>query len=305
MHSLLRRAVFLAPAIFLSIPPLHAQTTPATPATGKAAGSRARSTATKAAQSASTAGTITGYVTDPSGAAVPGATVILGSGGSSFTRTIVTGADGGFIVSNVPFGSYHLSATAPGFVDAAQTVDVRTLVPMNETLALTIATSNSVVNVQAGGDLIETDPTFHTDLDRTLIDELPVESATSSLSSIVTLTTPGVSADSNGLFHGLGDHAENAFYLDGEPITDQQSKVFSNQVPSDAVQSMEVISGAPTAEFGEKTSLVAVITTRSGQGVNQQLRRIWHRHIGRFTRIRRYALGQLHRGRRSAHRPLP
>jgi hypothetical protein len=42
----------------------------------------------------------------------------------------------------------------------------------------------------------------------------------------------GISADSNGLFHGLGDHASNSFSLDGQPITDQQSKVFSNQIPS-------------------------------------------------------------------------
>ena len=78
--------------------------------------------------------------------------------------------------------------------------------------------------------------------------------------------TPGVAADSNGLFHGLGDHASNSFSLDGQPITDQQSKVFSNQIPVDAVQSMEVIEGAPPAEYGDKTSLVIVVTTRSGLG---------------------------------------
>ena len=83
----------------------------------------------------------------------------------------------------------------------------------------------------------------------------------------MTLSSPGVSADSNGLFHGLGDHAENSFSVDGQPITDQQSKVFSNQLPSDAVQSLTVIDGAPPAEFGDKTSLVIVATTRSGQGV--------------------------------------
>ena len=89
----------------------------------------------------------------------------------------------------------------------------------------------------------------------------------SSVSSLLTLESPGVSADSNGLFHGLGDHAENAFYIDGQPVTDQQSKVFSNQIPEGAIQSLEVISGAPPAEYGEKTSLVANITTRSGQGI--------------------------------------
>ena len=42
------------------------------------------------------------------------------------------------------------------------------------------------------------------------------------------------------------------------------SKVFSNQIPMDSVQSLEVIPGAPSAEYGGKTSLVIVATTRSG-----------------------------------------
>src|SRR5205814_6077085 len=98
-------------------------------------------------------------------------------------------------------------------------------------------------------------------------DKLPLESQSSSLSSLVTLSSPGIAADSNGLFHGMGDHAENSFMVDGQPITDQQSKVFSNQIPLDSIASLEVISGAPPAEFGEKTSVVINATTRSGQGL--------------------------------------
>ncbi len=118
-----------------------------------------------------------------------------------------------------------------------------------------------------GADLIETDTTFHTDVDRNLFDKVPLENASSSVSSLVTLVTPGIAADSNGLFHGLGDHAENSFSVDGQPITDQQSKIFSNQIPADSIQSLEVIDGAPPAEFGEKASVVINVTTRSGQGV--------------------------------------
>ena len=117
-----------------------------------------------------------------------------------------------------------------------------------------------------------------------MFDKLPLESQSSSLSSLVTLASPGISADSNGLFHGLGDHASNSFSLDGQPITDQQSKVFSNQIPLDAVQSMEVIEGAPPAEYGDKTSVVIVVTTRSGLGRqpaarrrHRLLRHLWHR----------------------------
>jgi hypothetical protein len=85
----------------------------------------------------------------------------------------------------------------------------------------------------------------------------------------VTLATPGVVADSNGLFHGLGDHAENSFSVDGQPITDQQSKVFSNQIPLDSIQSLEAVSGGPPAEYGGKTSLVIKVTTQSGLGVTK------------------------------------
>ena len=104
-----------------------------------------------------------------------------------------------------------------------------------------IAGTTQTVTVESQGDLVEDDPTFHTDVDRDLFIKVPLESQSSTLSSLVTLTTPGVAADSNGLFHGLGDHASNSFSIDGQSITDQQSKVFSNQLPSDSIQSLEVI----------------------------------------------------------------
>jgi hypothetical protein len=86
------------------------------------------------------------------------------------------------------------------------------------------------------------------------------------LSQTITYSTGGVAADGNGLFHPLGDHAQSMFLVDGQPISDQQSKVFSTQLPMSAVQSMEVTTGTPSAEFGDKTSLIAQVTTRSGLG---------------------------------------
>jgi hypothetical protein len=210
---------------------------------------------------------VTGTVTDPTGAVIPGATVTIHNPVSGFDRAASTDASGDFSIPNVPFNPYHMTVTATGFANYAQDVDVRSSVPLNVKISLQLAGATSTVTVEAAGDLLETDSTFHTDVDRSLFDRLPLESASSSLSSLVTLSSPGVAADSNGLFHGLGDHAENSFSIDGQPITDQQSKVFSNQVPVDAIQSMEVISGAPPAEYGDKTSLVIDVTTRSGQGM--------------------------------------
>jgi hypothetical protein len=160
-----------------------------------------------------------------------------------------------------------VTVTAQGFNAYSQDTDVRSLVPVNLSISLKIKGSEETVTVEAaGGDLLENDSTFHTDVDRDLFEKIPLESSSSSVSSLITLATPGIAADSNGLFHGMGDHAENSFSVDGQPITDQQSKVFSNQIPLDSIQSMEVISGAPPAEFGEKASVVINVTTRSGQG---------------------------------------
>jgi hypothetical protein len=188
---------------------------------------------------------------------------------SGYSRTVATDAHGNFEIVNVPYNNYHLTATEAGFQTAVQDVDVRSPVPLDVSIDLKIGTATTTVSVEAGGDLVETEPTTHTDVDRGLFQKLPLESQSSSLSSLVTLASPGVAADSNGLFHGLGDHASNSFSIDGQPITDQQSKVFSNQLPVDAVQSMEVIEGAPPAEYGDKTSLVIVVNTRSGLGITQ------------------------------------
>jgi hypothetical protein len=215
------------------------------------------------------AGNVRGTLTDPSGAVVPNVVVHLVNDVSGFDQTATTDAQGQFVFSNVPFNPYRVSAVVNGFAPLNQNIEIRSAVGANVKLTLKVTGASSTVTVEATGDLVEDDPTFHTDVDRDLFIKVPLESQSSSLSSLVTLSTPGVAADSNGLFHGLGDHASNSFSIDGQAITDQQSKVFSNQLPSNAVQSLEVISGAPPAEYGGKTSLVIVATTRSGQGITK------------------------------------
>jgi hypothetical protein len=219
------------------------------------------------AQSGGSSGSISGTVLDPTGAVVPNATIEIHNPVSHFDQSTTTDKSGNFSIPNVPFNPYHLAVTAPGFARSARDVEVRSVVPVSVSISLEVSGSTTSVIVEAGGDLVENDSTFHSDLDRNAFDKIPLESSTSSLSSAVTLSTPGISADSNGLFHPLGDHAETSFSVDGQSITDQQSKVFSNQIPLDSVQSLEVIDGAPPAEYGGKTSLVIVATTRSGQGV--------------------------------------
>lgn len=213
----------------------------------------------------STSGSIQGTVTDGSGAIVPGATVVVDNTVSRLARSTTTDSSGHYQFTNLPFNTYHITINAPGFNPTVKDADVRSPVSQAIDASLQVATSATTITVQ-GSSAVENDTGMHTDLDRAAIDKLPVESQSSSVSSLVTLSSPGVAADSNGLFHGLGDHASNSFSVDGQPITDQQSKVFSNQIPSNSIQSIQVISGAPPAEYGDKTSLVIQVTTRSGQG---------------------------------------
>lgn len=213
-------------------------------------------------QSVTGSGEVRGTVVDPSNAAVPGAAVQITNPVTDYTRFVITDAQGRFAFVNVPFNNYHLSADAHGFQQSSRDVDIRSPVPVEVLVGLQLGAQSSAVTVEAENDLVETEPTTHTDVDRALFEKMPLESPSSSLSSLVTMASPGVAADSNGLFHGLGDHAENSFSVDGQPITDQQSKVFSNQLPVEAVQSMEVIEGVPPAEHGDKTSLVIVVNTR-------------------------------------------
>src|SRR5207244_10456964 len=84
------------------------------------------------------------------------------------------------------------------------------------------------------------------------------------LNQVITLASPGVVSDSNGFFHPIVKHAQTQFSIDNQPITDQQSRVYSNQISQDAVQSMEIITGVAPAEYGDKSSLVVHIVTKSG-----------------------------------------
>lgn len=221
-------------------------------------------------QGLGSAGTVQGTVSDPSGAVIPGARATIYNPVTGFGRTASTDSSGGFSFTNVPFNPYHMTVTATGFAPYAQDVDLNSMVPVSLKITLELAGGKTTVTVTSeAADLIEVDSTAHTDVDRTLFDKLPLESQSSSISSLITLSTPGIAADSNGLFHGMGDHAENSFNVDGQPITDQQSKIFSNQISLDSLQSLEVVPGAPPAEFGGKTSVVIVATTRSGLGETQ------------------------------------
>ena len=167
------------------------------------------------AQSGGSSGAINGTVLDPTGAVVPDATVEIHNPVSHYDRSTTSDTSGNFNFPNVPFNPYHMTIAAHGFSKTAQDVEVRSVVPVSVQITLQASVGTTTVTVEAGGDLVENDSTFHNDVDRESFEKIPEESPTSEVSGLVTQSTPGVSADSNGQVHGLGDHAENSFSVDG------------------------------------------------------------------------------------------
>jgi hypothetical protein len=217
-------------------------------------------------QATGNGGTVYGIVKDPSGAVVAGAEVTISNPVSGYSRSAKSGSDGTFRLTNIPPNQYHLQITLTGFQTFQQDVAVRTQVPIQINAALVLAGSSETVNVEASADVLENVPSAHTDADQTLLSRLPIASSGQGLSDAITLTSGGVVADSNGFFHPQGDHGQTSYVVDGQPIDDQQSKTFSTQLPPNAFQSLELISGAPNPEYGDKTSLVVSAVTRSGLG---------------------------------------
>ena len=215
-------------------------------------------------------GTVDGSVVDPTGAVISGAKVEIRNPITGYQQTTTTDSSGTFRFTNLPFNIYHIEVTQQGFSTAAQDVNVRTTVPISAKVMLSVAGITESVTVEAAGaDIVENVPFAHADIDTSTFSKLPTLTPGAGLSDTIVMSVPGVVADSNGFFHPLGDHAQTSFQIDGQPINDQQSKVFSTQLPLNAIQSLELVSGMPSAEYGEKTSLIVNTTTRSGLGLTK------------------------------------
>ncbi|HTA41122.1 MAG TPA: TonB-dependent receptor [Bryobacteraceae bacterium] len=221
------------------------------------------------AQGTGSSGTITGTVVDPSGASIAGAMVEIKNQVTGFEKSTTTDNTGMFKFLGVAPNTYHMTVAAPGFNQHVEDVDVRTTVPVNLKVMMAVASSTQTLNVTSSADIVESVPTAHVDMDASQFEKLPMTSATAGLNEAIAHSAPGIVEDSNGLIHPQGDHAQTQFVFDNQPVTDQQSKQFSISMPENAIASMEIITGAPPAEYGDKTSLVINAITKSGLGVDK------------------------------------
>jgi len=210
-------------------------------------------------------GTVQGTVKDPLGAVVPDAKVTVLQPLTGYTQRTKTDEQGAFKLANIPFNTYRVRAEATGFQPAEVAIDLESTVPLNLELALAIsATSESVTVTTGNSALLEPDRTSSdTDLNQTVL-ERPLGAAPSKAIETIVASTPGFVTDDNGRLHPRGSESQVQYVIDGVPITDNLSAIFSTSLDARTLRTVEVLTGGIPAEFGDKLAGVININTRSG-----------------------------------------
>src|ERR1041385_3975965 len=210
-------------------------------------------------------GTLQGIVKDPTGALVPDAKVTVTQPVTGYHQTVQTNAQGSFKLINLPFNTYKVRAEAPGFQAAEQSVDLETTIPVNLDLALSLEQASVSVTVSTdAAAMLETDRTSSdTDLSQTIL-ERPLGAAPSRAIESMVASTPGFVTDDNGRMHPRGSESQVQYVVDGVPVTDNMSAIFSTSLDARTLRTVEVLTGGIPAEFGDKLAGVINVNTRSG-----------------------------------------
>jgi len=210
-------------------------------------------------------GSLQGVVKDPTGALVPNATVTVTQPVTGYRQTTQTDAQGTFKLVNVPFNTYKIRAEAAGFQPAEQSVDLETTIPFSVELSLSLEQTTAAVTVTTGEEaMLEPDRTSSdTDINQTIL-ERPVGAAPSRAIESIVASTPGFVTDDNGRMHPRGSESQVQYVIDGVPVTDNMSAIFSTSVDARTLRTVEVLTGGIPAEFGDKLGGVINVNTRSG-----------------------------------------
>lgn len=210
-------------------------------------------------------GSVQGTVKDPSGALVRDAKVTITQPLTGYSQTVQTDQQGTFKLVNIPFNTYKVQAEAPGFQAAEQSIDLETTIPANIELSLSLAGATAAVTVTTDNSaILEQDRTSSdTDLNQTIL-ERPVGAAPSRAIESMVASAPGFVTDDNGRMHPRGSESQVQYVVDGVPVTDNMSAIFSTSLDARTLRTVEVLTGGIPAEFGDKLAGVINVNTRSG-----------------------------------------
>lgn len=227
------------------------------------------------AQSLANSGTVTGTVTDSSGAAIANASVALRAPAFAIQLTTTTGPDGSFTFSGVPSGDYTLRIAAPGFAPYSnpsiavaigrQTTANAVLLPARTTQQVTVHAETQTLDTSQSSPV--------TNIDRDRIEELPIPSrnylsfallspALASANSALNRITPGVSEA--GFSAGGLRPSSNSLVIDGSEDDDEFTGLSRTQLSPEAVSDFQIVQHGYSAQFGGSAGGSVNVETRSG-----------------------------------------
>jgi hypothetical protein len=225
-------------------------------------------------------GSITGQVTDASGAAIPNATVTAVSIDTGVSTPAQTNKDGFYTIRFLPIGQYKVTTAAAGFSERATAPFA---LEINQTIkidtALKVGAASTTVEVTESAPILNTtDGVISTTFSNNEIQNLPLEGRNF---QSVALFTPGVvqtdptgmtgsnaterSTTSNNLISVNGNRGQANYYtIDGVDINEPQNNQVSYNVAPDALQEIKVISGNAPAIYGNVNGGDVVTVLKSG-----------------------------------------
>ena len=222
-------------------------------------------------------GTVLGTVTDPTGAPVPGAPVVVTNVGTNIAFRTQTNTQGFYTAPGLPVGQYSVSITGSGFKNSVRsgiTLEVDQRAEVNAQLELGTLTES--VDVVGEAPLINTsDATVGKVIENRRIADLPVNGRSA---FALVLLTPGVRSVIGGNEAGFVDRGQNLAAISINGGTPTQNAVIvdggnavNTYVPDlnanpavDAIQEFKVQTSTMSAEFGFTSGGVVNVVTKSG-----------------------------------------
>jgi outer membrane cobalamin receptor len=199
-------------------------------------------------------------VIDPTGSGVKSA-VQLDCEANQFRQTYQTDSAGLTTAKRLPFGVYQIDVNQPGFAAFHDLVEIRTAVPAEFRISLSLAAVSTSVTVKETETLV--DP--HRVGSSNRIGSETLENRPTALPgrSVIDLVNsqPGWLYEGNAVLHPRGSEYQTQFVVDGVPLTDNRSPSFGTEIEADDVQSLSIYTANIPAEYGRKLGGVVEVVT--------------------------------------------
>ncbi len=204
---------------------------------------------------------VAGIVDDALLHPLKGATVVLHDSAGNTVARQVTGADGKFSFSGIPFGDYTVEATAPGLVGDHQHLQISS--SQIASIELTLVQGEEIIQIEEDWSVPrpQTATGSVATVTRQQLNENP--GGEDRPITDVVATQPGFVADSLGNIYVRGNHANIQYQVDGIPVPDSVGSLFAASIPVRLINGLEIYTGGMPAEFGERLGAVVNLTTRA------------------------------------------